>query len=95
MHLESSTRFDRFRIRTNRVTGGGANMGEDTLGPVRRGLAVMCHHCPLCRYGRENPESILGRMLRHKLHADYCPMWKAERERYGTDQRKAGDLAEG
>ena len=92
MHLESSTRFDRFRIRANRVTGGGADMGEDTLGPVRRALAVMCHHCPLCRYGRANPESFLGRMLHHKLHADYCPMWKAEKAVYGADHSRAGSL---
>jgi hypothetical protein len=88
MKLESSTRFDRFRIRANRVTGGGANMAEDTLGPVRRALAVMCHYCPLCRYGRANPESAIGRILHHRLHADFCPMWKAEKAVYEADRDK-------
>jgi len=63
-------------------------MSEENVGPVRKALAVMCHHCPLCRYGRANPESILGRMLHHRLHADYCPMWKAEKAVYEADQDK-------
>lgn len=64
-------------------------MSEKPLGPVGRALAVMCHHCPLCRYGREKPESILGRVLHHRLHADYCPMWRAEKAMYDQEQGAA------
>jgi hypothetical protein len=92
MRLESSTRLDRFRTQGNRLTRRGTDVSEENVGPVRKVLAVMCHHCPLCRYGRENPESILGRMLHHKLHADYCPMWKAEKAVYGADHSRAGSL---
>jgi hypothetical protein len=61
-------------------------MSETHVGPVRKALGVMCHLCPLCRYGRAKPESILGRVLHHRLHADYCPMWKAEKAMYGAEQ---------
>ncbi len=65
---------------------GGADMSEHSVGPVRRALAVMCHHCPFCRYGRANPESLLGKVMHHRLHADYCPMWKSEKAVYGPEQ---------
>jgi hypothetical protein len=50
---------------------------------LRSLLALFCHHCPFCAYGRRRPESLLGRLLRYPLHADHCPFWKAEIERYG------------
>ena len=58
------------------------------MNPVRRGMAVMCHHCPLCKHARDNPESFLGKILHHRLHADYCPRWKAEKAMYGAGQRE-------
>jgi hypothetical protein len=67
-------------------------MSENTVGPVRKALAVMCHYCPLCRYGRAKPDSVIGKVLHHRLHADHCPMWKAERAVYGADQQTPGDL---
>lgn len=45
-------------------------------------MAAACHYCPLCRYGRRNPESFVGKLLHHKSHADNCPFWKAEKEIY-------------
>jgi hypothetical protein len=53
-----------------------------TPGRIRHALASICHHCPLCAYGRRHPESALGRLLRHPWHADHCPFWKAERAAY-------------
>ncbi|MBI4537779.1 MAG: hypothetical protein HY712_07455 [candidate division NC10 bacterium] len=50
---------------------------------VKRALAVICHVCPVCAYGRRHPDSPVGRVLRHPLHANHCPFWKAEREEYG------------
>jgi len=60
-------------------------MSQSTTGPLGKALAWMCHHCPVCVHGRSHPESLLGRVLHHRLHADHCPMWKAEQVVYGTD----------
>jgi len=43
----------------------------------------MCHYCPICMYGRGKPESVIGKILHHRLHAEHCPMWKAEKAKYG------------
>jgi hypothetical protein len=56
---------------------------ENPPGKLRAWMAVTCHYCPLCRYGRKYPESFIGRLLHHKSHADHCPFWKAEKEKYG------------
>jgi hypothetical protein len=58
-------------------------------GYVQRAMASLCHYCPVCRYGRKKPDSLVGRMLHHPLHADRCPFWKAEQEKYsgGTGGR--------
>jgi hypothetical protein len=50
----------------------------------KRVAAALCHHCPLCRYGRKSPQSLVGRILHHRLHAEHCPFWKAERDAYGN-----------
>ena len=62
-------------------------MSEEGIGIFKKLLALVCHYCPICKYGRENPESVIGRILHHKFHADYCPMWKAEKEVYEKTQR--------
>lgn len=54
-------------------------------GPFKRARAFLCHKCPFCNYGRKHPDSVIGKMLNHPLHADHCPMWKAEKELYGED----------
>jgi hypothetical protein len=62
-------------------------MNEKRINPLKKVVAVVCHHCPFCSYGRKYPDSILGKMMHHKIHADNCPLWKAEKELYG-DQAK-------
>ncbi len=57
--------------------------------PVRRALAAACHWCPVCRRARNRPESLVGRILHHPLHADHCPFWKAERALYPPPPRRA------
>jgi hypothetical protein len=54
------------------------------MGPVRRAMAALCHVCPVCAYARRQPASLVGRALHHPWHAERCPFWKAERERYGA-----------
>ncbi len=53
-------------------------MTSPHVSPLRKVLAAMCSHCPICNYGRTHPDSVLGRLLHHSLHADHCPFWKAE-----------------
>jgi len=58
---------------------------------MKKLLAKICDHCPLCRHARKNPESLLGKILNHPLHADNCPAWKAHREVYGSGRPRKAD----
>jgi len=60
-------------------------MNEDNIGTFKKIRATMCHHCPMCKHARANPQSGIGKILHHKLHAEHCPMWKAEQEVYGKE----------
>ena len=55
-------------------------MTDSTIGTFRKALAAICSRCPICNRARAHPESWLGRVLHHPLHADHCPFWKAERD---------------
>lgn len=55
---------------------------EEKKGFLKKVMASLCHNCPICRYGRRTPQSMLGRILHHRLHAEHCPFWKAEKEKY-------------
>ena len=61
-------------------------MTEEKVGLYKKIMGTVCHHCPLCKYGRKHPESTIGKMLHHKVHSDHCAMWKAEKEIYGDDE---------
>jgi hypothetical protein len=52
-------------------------------GYVKKVMASLCHFCPVCPFGRRNPDSLVGRVLRHSFHADRCPFWEAVQKRYG------------
>ena len=58
---------------------------EKRMSFLKRAAAGLCHNCPLCRYGRRSPRSLVGRILHHRFHADHCPFWKAEKEAYGEE----------
>ena len=53
-------------------------MNENDIGTFKKIRATICHNCPMCKHARENPQSIIGKILHHQLHAEHCPMWKAE-----------------
>jgi len=55
---------------------------QKKVGLFKKAFGTFCHHCPVCSYGRKNPDSVIGKMLHHPLHADNCPAWKAEKELY-------------
>ena len=54
-------------------------MTDSKISLITTALAAVCSHCPLCNHARAHPESWLGRVLHHPIHADHCPFWKAER----------------
>ena len=57
-------------------------MEKEQTGVFKKAMAVVCHNCPLCKYGRNKPKSLIGKLMHHPLHADNCPFWKAEKEAY-------------
>jgi hypothetical protein len=65
-------------------SSGGTDVAIPEIGRLKRFLAVICDHCPICNHGREHPESWIGRALHHPVHADHCPFWKAEQEVRGA-----------
>jgi len=62
------------------------------MGRVKAALALLCHACPLCAYARRRPDSRVGRILHHPLHAEHCPLWILERERYGRPESGGAPL---
>ena len=61
-------------------------MTEKKIGFYKKLMGSICHHCPICKYGRKYPVSAIGKMLHAKIHADLCPLWKAEKEIYGAKE---------
>jgi len=45
---------------------------------IERFLGKACDGCRLCRYARNNPETLFGRLMR--WHGKWCPAWKAQQE---------------
>ena len=48
---------------------------------VTRALAGLCHHCGICPYAAERPDSGLEKLMR--WHRTWCPAWKAHTKVYG------------
>lgn len=48
---------------------------EAEMTPAEIKLAGKCRNCPLCRYGRNKPETIAGRVM--NWHGKHCPAWQA------------------
>lgn len=53
-------------------------------------LAQICHHCPLCRYARNNPDTNLGKLM--AWHGKWCPAWKAYEKAYGQEDKKSSPM---
>lgn len=45
-------------------------------------MAQRCEKCALCRHARENPESLVARLVR--FHGRFCPFWRAHERVYGN-----------
>ncbi len=45
-------------------------------------LAKFCNICPLCRFSRKHPDSLLGKIM--IWHGKWCPIWKAWEDMYGN-----------
>lgn len=50
-------------------------------GPITRFLAWRCENCPICRYARENPDTLISKIIH--LHGKFCPFWRARERVYG------------
>ena len=48
---------------------------------IKNILAWRCEVCPLCKYARKNPESLMGKAM--AWHGKFCPAWRAWQEIYG------------
>lgn len=48
---------------------------------LKRILAKRCDMCPVCRYARANPETLVARAV--AWHGKYCPFWQAWQQVYG------------
>ena len=59
---------------------------DDSVGRFTKVRAVICKHCPACIVARKSPQSVVGRLLHHPVHADNCPMWQAYRQVYEDQQ---------
>jgi hypothetical protein len=60
-----------------------SQISERNIQPFKKLKASICKHCPACNHARENPKSIVGRILHHPFHSNHCPIWKAYEEMYG------------
>jgi len=47
-------------------------------------LADHCENCFACRWAREHPERLFGRLV--NWHGTWCPCWKAWNETYGKNR---------
>lgn len=43
-----------------------------------RFLGKTCDGCRLCRYARDNPSTMFGRIM--AWHGTWCPAWKAQQK---------------
>jgi hypothetical protein len=66
-------------------------MNANKIGTFKKLRATICNNCPLCKHARKNPESVVGKILHHKKHAENCPMWKAQLEVYGEENAPIPD----
>lgn len=44
-------------------------------------FAKVCNSCFLCKYARNRPDSVFGKVMH--WHGTWCPAWKAYEEIYG------------
>ena len=54
------------------------NEEEGNMNGFKKVLGTLCDNCPLCKYARGNPETIIGRIM--EWHGKWCPAWKAYEE---------------
>ncbi|MGA2403305.1 MAG: hypothetical protein ABSG91_16625 [Syntrophobacteraceae bacterium] len=43
-----------------------------------RFLGTTCDGCRFCQHARENPETLVGKIM--AWHGKWCPAWKAQKE---------------
>jgi hypothetical protein len=60
------------------------------MNQIERFMGKACDECRLCRYAKDHPTTIIGKIM--IWHGKWCPAWKAqqeiERERKQKETRK-------
>ena len=60
------------------------------MNPLQQFLGKACDGCLLCRHARENPATVIGKLM--VWHGKWCPAWKAQQrieyERQQVAKRK-------
>jgi len=63
---------------------------------VEQFLGKACDGCLLCRYARDNPATVIGKIM--AWHGKWCPAWKAqqkiEHERQQVEKRQRNSRKE-
>ncbi len=49
---------------------------------MKKIMAKICDLCPLCRFARKKPETLIGKLM--SWHGKWCPFWRAWEEIYGS-----------
>jgi len=50
---------------------------NDKMNMLQRILGTICNYCLLCRYARNNSQTLFGKFM--QWHGKYCPFWKAQK----------------
>jgi hypothetical protein len=48
------------------------------MNQIERFMGKACDDCRLCRYARNNPATMIGKIM--TWHGKWCPPWKAQQE---------------
>lgn len=70
---------------------GGMHADEKEISGFKRFRAKICEHCPFCIHARKSPDSVIGRILHHRYHAEHCPLWTAYQDVHGESGDRKSD----
>ena len=54
------------------------------MGAIKQFMAKRCEDCPLCQRARNNPDTLLGKVM--AWHGKWCPFWRAYQAK-ATEQK--------
>ncbi|MGA2223086.1 MAG: hypothetical protein ABSH41_01420 [Syntrophobacteraceae bacterium] len=60
---------------------------EKMMNRLEQFLGKACGGCRLCRYARDNPTTVIGKIM--VWHGKWCPAWKAQQKIEDERQQEA------